>query len=186
MIYLSGRPPHSQCDRTTHKYKMSETKPLAQKSKKLWFTFLFVEFCVFASQVLVIFIVSYFISDSLGNEERLTKFVLGKVNTETMSELGLTLFATTFVLGLLSLIKEVSSSPLVEKITGEILSELPRTIYLFGSSITAATVAIAVFLSTHPEAANKPASGFFALSAGFAITFFAYGCGAKALLVAKK
>lgn len=148
--------------------------------------FVFIELCVFSAQVLVIFLVAFFISDSLSSEERLTEFVTGKINMHTMKELGFTLFAATFVLGLLTLIKEVAPSSYVEKITGEILLELPRTIYLFGSSITASMVAVAFFLSGHPQAATQPASGYFLLSALFALSFFAYGCIAKAFLLARR
>lgn len=149
-------------------------------------SFVFIEFCVFSAQVLTIFIVAYFISDSLASEERLTQFVTGKVNTHTMKELGLTLFAVTFVLGVLALIKEIVSSNYAEKVSTEVLLELPRTIYLFGSSITASTIAIAFFLSSHPEATSQPASGYFWLSAFFALSFFGYGCGAKALFLSKR
>lgn len=149
-------------------------------------SFVFIELCVFAAQVLVIFIVAYFISDSLASEERLTEFVNGKVNTHTMKELGLTLFAVTFVLGLLALVKEFVPSTYVEKVSTEVLLELPRTIYLFGSSITASTIAIAFFLSSHPEATKQPASGYFWLSAFFALSFFGYGCGAKGVLLLKR
>lgn len=149
-------------------------------------SFVFIEFCVFAAQVLVIFIVAYFISDSLASEDRLTEFVNAKLNMHTLKELGLTLFAVTFVLGLLALAKEFVPSDYVEKVSTEILLELPRTIYLFGSSITASTIAIAFYLSDHPEAAKQTASGYFWLSAFFALSFFGYGCIAKGILLAKR
>lgn len=149
-------------------------------------SFVFLELCVFAAQVLVIFVVAYFISDSLASEERLVEFVSGKVNTHTMKELGLTLFAVTFVLGLLALVKELVRSDYVEKVSTEVLLELPRTIYLFGSSITASTIALAFFLSSHPEATKEPASGYFWMSAFFALSFFAYGCTAKAGFLLKR
>lgn len=149
-------------------------------------SFVFIELCVFAAQVLVIFIAAYFISDSLSSEERLTEFVNGKINMHTMKELGLTLFAVTFVLGLLTSIREVVPSSYVEKVSGEVLLELPRTIYLFGSSITASTIAIAFFLSSHPQATTQPAAGYFGLSAFFALSFFGYGCVAKALFLSKR
>lgn len=149
-------------------------------------SFVFIEFCIFAAQVLVIFIVAYFISDSLASEERLTEFVNGKVNMHTMKELGLTLFAVTFVLGLLALVEKFVPSGYVEKVSTEVLLELPRTIYLFGSSITASTIAIAFFLSSHPEATKQPASGYFWLSAFFALSFFGYGCVAKAVFLPKR
>lgn len=92
------------------------------------FDFYFVELCVFLSQAIVIFIVAYFVSDMLQSEERLTIFVNNKLNSLTMSEFGLTLFAVTFVLGLLYIIRDMAPSPLVERIAGEVINELPRTI----------------------------------------------------------
>ena len=158
------------------------TKPAETLGVSFWVT----EFFVFLSQVAVIFLVAFFISDMFHSESRLTEFVNGKINTNTMTELLLTLFAITFVMGLLAIAKEIIPIGLVEKIASEILYELPRTIYLFGSSITAVTAAVATFISNHPDATNKPAAGFFAMSVFFALTFFAYGCGAKALLTLKK
>lgn len=157
-----------------------------KSSEALGINFWFIEFCVFISQVVVIFFVSFFISDMFRSEGRLTEFVNGKVNTNTITELLLTIGALIFVMGALAVAKEFIPSNMVEKIAGDVLHELPRTIYLFGSSITAVTAAVATFIYNHPESTSKPAAGFFAMSAMFAFTFFAFGCGAKALLTLKK
>ena len=106
--------------------------------------FITVEFFVFASQVIVIFLVTFFTTDMLSNETRLTEFVAGNLNVNTMTELGLTLFAATFVFGVVAIAKEVASAPIVELVASEVLAEIPRTIYLFGSTITAVTVAVAI------------------------------------------
>jgi hypothetical protein len=150
------------------------------------FSFVFIELCVFAAQVLVFFIVAYFVSDSLASEERLAEFLSGKINAYTVKELGLTLFAVTFALGLLAQIKVIVPSSYVEKVSTEVLLELPRTIYLFGSSITASTLVLAIFISSHPEAVNKPASDYFWLSACFALSLFGYGCAAKYFFFLKR
>lgn len=148
--------------------------------------FVFIEFAVFLSQALVIFIVTFFLSDMLKNEERLTTFVTSKLNDFTISELGLTLFAVTFVLGLFYIIKEMSTSSLVERIASELIDELPRTIYLFGSSITAITAALAIFLLQNPDSSQIQASRFFVMSLFIGISFFGYGCLIKAGLKRKK
>lgn len=155
-------------------------------SRKKLYHFILTEFCIFAAQTLTLFIVAYIISDSLSNEDRLMGFINGKINTTTMKELGLTLFSATFVLGLFSLIQEISSSHHLKKISREVLFELPRTIYLFGSSITASTIAIAFFLSSHPQSTAEPVAGYIGLSAFFAITFFVYGSALKALFFFSK
>ncbi|MDP2762642.1 MAG: hypothetical protein Q8O64_19950 [Sideroxyarcus sp.] len=167
---------------TTKQNKSTVIKSPETLGINFWVT----EFFVFLSQVAVIFLVAFFISDMFHSESRLTEFVNGKINTNTMTELLLTLFAITFVMGLLAIAKEIIPSSLFEKIAGEVLNELPRTIYLFGSSITAVTAAVATFIYNHPDSTNKPAVGFFTMSVFFALTFFAYGCGAKALLTLKK
>jgi heme/copper-type cytochrome/quinol oxidase subunit 3 len=165
---------------------MSNEQTKTHLIKDGFFSFVFIELCVFAAQVLVFFIVAYFISDSLASKERLAEFLNGKINTYTLKELGLTLFAVTFTLGLLAQIKVIVPSSYVEKVSTEVLLELPRTIYLFGSSITASTLAIASFISSHPETIKQPASDYFWLSAFFALSLFGYGCTAKYFFLLKR
>jgi len=144
--------------------------------------FIFIELCVFLSQAVVIFLVTFFISDMLKNEDMLTDFVSSKLNATTLSELGLTIFAVTFVLGLLYIVKEMTMSGLAERVASEVINELPRTIYLFGSSISAVTTAVAIFLWKHPESLAEveekssldPVS-FFGLSLFIGASFFVYG-----------
>ena len=148
-------------------------------------SFVLTEFCIFAAQFFVFFLVAVFTSDFLRNEERLTEFSISKVNGNTIGELGLTLLAITVALGVLSILSELAPSKFLERLSHEMLQELPRTIYFFGSSITAITIAVAVFINNHPTTATKPA-GFAAMAIFFAFSFFAYGCGLKALLLAKE
>lgn len=150
------------------------------------FSFVFIELCIFASQVFVFFLVAVFTSDFLRSEQRLTEFSESKVNSNTMSELGITLLAITVALGVLSILSTLAPSKFVERLSREILQELPRTIYFFGSSITAITMAVAVYISNHPTTSTRPASGFAAMAAFLAISFFIYGCGLKALLLVKE
>jgi magnesium-transporting ATPase (P-type) len=137
--------------------------------------FIFIEFCIFISQVAVIFFVAFLISHMFSNETRFTEFISGKLNAQTTTELGLTLLAVTFVLGVLAILKQLEPSSLLEKIVNEVISELPRTIYLFGSSITAISLSIAVYAYIHPQETLKPLN-FFAHAAFFALSFFTYGC----------
>ncbi|HTN29905.1 MAG TPA: hypothetical protein VL178_03610 [Pseudomonas sp.] len=159
-------------------------KKVKQQTESM--TFYLTELCVFLSQVLIIFLVAYFISDMMQSEERLSSFVSSKVNALTFREFWLTLFSATFVLGLLFIIREMAPSRFVEKIATEVINELPRTIYLFGSSMTALTAAVAVFLAVNPTENAIPAAGLFGTSLFFAFIFFVYGCGAKFLLIRKK
>lgn len=148
--------------------------------------FFITEALVFVSQVVVFFLVAFFTSDLLRNEERLAEFAASKINNNTISELGLTLLAITFALGSITFIKEVAPpSGIIERLSREVLHELPRTIYFFGSSLTAITLATAIFISNHPQPNSKPAVFVF-MSSFSAITAFVYGCGLKTLLIKKE
>lgn len=159
--------------------------PTLTQTGKLNASFYFTELLIFLSQVIVIFLVAFFTTDLLRNETRLEEFANAKINNSTMSEIGLTLLAITLWLGVLTIIKEFADSSFLSKLSGEILNELPRTIYFFGSSITAAILAIAVYTMNHPASHAKPASGYFLLAAWLALVAFIYGCGLKALLTVK-
>ena len=146
--------------------------------------FFVTELFVFLSQIFIFFIVAAFSSDFLRNEDRLVEFATAKINAHTMPEIGLTLLAITVALGVLAFISRIASSTIVEIISNEVLNEAPRTIYFFGSTISATILAIAIFLSNHPQATadTKAASAFFGMSVGAAIISFAYGCGLSYLL----
>lgn len=96
------------------------TKRAAKETLRESLTFYLTELCVFLSQVVVIFLVAYFISDMMQSEERLSSFVTSKVNALTFREFWLTLFSVTFVLGLLFIIKETAPSRFIEKKRGQI------------------------------------------------------------------
>jgi hypothetical protein len=147
--------------------------------------FIAIELAAFFFQVLVIFVVTFFISDMFDNSARLNEFLSGKINTNTMKEFFLTLFAVTFCFGLVAIAKEISSNQFVSAIADEVLNEIPRTIYVFGSTITAVALSAAIVSAGHAPAGSKANIGF-GLAAFFATVFFTYGCGAKALLAAKR
>ncbi len=156
-----------------------------KNSDNLGFSFYATELMVFLSQVAVIFLVAFFTTDLLRNETRLAEFAAAKINGSTMGEIGLTLVAITLWLGVLTVFKEFVESPLLAKIFTEVLAELPRTIYFFGSSISAVVLAIAFYTVSHPESSSKPAYGYFSIAGWLALTAFIYGCGLKALLTSK-
>lgn len=147
--------------------------------------FIITELFVFLSQVFVFFLVTVFTSDFLRNEERLAEFIKSKINSHTWGELGFTLLAITVALGVIAIIKEMASSKFVGNIAREVINELPRTIYVFGSSITAMMLAVAVFYYNQPPAASKQAQSFFVMAGLFAIATFTYGFGIKAALTLK-
>jgi len=144
------------------------------------------EFCVFLSQFFVFFIVTFFISNMLNDEDKLTSFVSSKLNGSTSLEIFLTLFALTSVIGVLFFIREMTITGFSERVAKEVIRELPRTIYLFGSSISAVTIAAALFLCMNPESmkevkeeSNLGVGGIILMSLFIGGSFFAYGLAIK-------
>jgi len=145
-------------------YKQSATK------------FIFSEFAIFISQVFVFFMVAVFTSNFLNSEEKLVSFLEQKINDRSFVELGLTFLAISMVIGLLSALGRIFDNKYVEYYVNEILCEMPKTIYVFGSAATGALLALSLFAHLHPtEEVN--AKGFAGLSAFFALVVFIYGCG---------
>ncbi len=143
--------------------------------------FIFSEFIVFLSQVAVFFSVAVFTSNFLSSEEKLVKFYEQKINAGTLGELGLTFVAIFLVIGLFSAIGRVFDNKYVEPYINEILCEMPKTIYVFGSSATGVMAAISLFIHLNPGSntsaqAQAQAQGFAVMTLLFAIMMFIYGC----------
>ena len=137
--------------------------------------FVFNEFIVFLSQVTVFFMVTIFVTNFLSSEKKLVQFSSQKIHDGTLNELGLTFLAILIVIGLFSAIGRVFDNKYVEYYVNEILCEMPKTIYFFGSSITGVMLAISLFLSFNPIQIEA-AEGFTSMSLLFAFMSFAYGC----------
>jgi hypothetical protein len=161
---------------------ISMTKPIKPLSASLFV----IELTIFAFQVLTIFIVAFFISDMFASEQKFNGFISGKINATTVKEFLLTLFSVTFCLGLVTIAKELAPNKFISRIATEILDEIPRTIYLLGSNVTAVTLAIAVYLPQKSSASIPVAGGLYIVSILFAVTFFIYGFGIKVLLVRRR
>lgn len=144
--------------------------------------FFLIEISIFLTQILIIFFVAFFISHMFSSETRFTEFINGRLNTQTLPELGITFIVFFAVLGGLNLLDDKQTNPLLGKIIREVKSDLPRMIYLFGSSITATTLAVAVYVYIHPQESIKPFN-YFGHAAFFAINFFVYGCVMKYYLL---
>jgi hypothetical protein len=144
--------------------------------KKTIGKFIFSEFVVFVSQIAVFFMVAVFTSNFLNSEERLVAFSEQKMNDGSFSELGLTFLAILVVIGFFSALGRVFENKYVEYYVNEVLCEMPKTIYFFGSAATGTMLAISLFIHLNPTSESS-AQGFALLSLTFAFMVFAYGCG---------
>jgi hypothetical protein len=138
------------------------------------------EFAVFLAQTAVFFLVAVFLSHFLESRELLNAYTEAKLGKHLMAEFWLTLLGIVVVLGMLSLVAGIAHTNALGRLSAEVLQEVPRTIYFFGSTLTGTAFAWVVrewAYGTRSEAIN-------ALSVGttFAAAAFATGFLLKALL----
>ncbi|NWN90302.1 hypothetical protein HLV39_02160 [Marinobacter adhaerens] len=138
--------------------------------------FVFSEFVIFLSQIAVFFMVAVFTSNFLNSEDALVEFANQKINSGALSEIGLTFLAILMVIGLFSAVGKVFDNKYVDSYVDEVLREMPKTIYVFGSAATGTMLAISLFIHLHPET-GPSAQGVAFLSLFFAFVAFVYGCG---------
>lgn len=144
------------------------------------------EISAFTIQVLIFFCLTLLMSNFLTIESDLIKFAENKLNSK--KEFMYTFISTIFASGLLTLIQKLidDNNAFWHKIIDDTLLELPRIIYLFGSSIVAISIAVGIYLKMNPHADSSINYNFFFIYGLFlACMFFIYGCGLKFLLVRK-
>ncbi len=122
------------------------------------------------------FIVAVMASNFLGDEETLVRFMNSKINDQSFNEVGFMLVAIVVTVGVLTTIASmVRNSSWQELLTREVLRELPRAIYAFGSSVSGPMIAAGVFISKHPNVKAPPLEAWAFVVAFFCLGAFAYG-----------
>ena len=152
--------------------------------KKTTPIFILHEFGLYLSQMIVFCLVGVFASDFLKNEERLVAYADTRINENSGLELLYILFATLSVIGLLKVIDEVIEHRVIKSLITDVVNEIPKIIYFFGSSVAGVMAAMALFLNNNPDH-PEPASKFAAIGVFFAILMFIYGAGMSYLLKKK-
>jgi hypothetical protein len=114
-------------------------------------TFLAVEASLFIAQAFIFFLVATFSSHFLASEELLRKFSDSKLSDSTSAEFWFTLLGVIVILGFLSLLSGFARLSAVGRISSEVLLEVPRTFYLFGSTITGTGLAWVVYDTFHSD-----------------------------------
>ncbi len=145
--------------------------------KKTLTTFILTELLVYISQIFIFFMVAVFASHMLSEEKALVTYVDGKINEHSLSEVGFVILGVTVALGILAMLKQVlSKQDWLEEISEEVLYEASRAIYFFGSSVTGALIATAIFVGQHPAANIPGVAAWVSMSLIFGLGSFAYGC----------
>jgi len=146
--------------------------------------FILHEFGLYLSQVIVFCIVGIFASDFFKNEDRLVAYANTRINENSGLELLYVLFATLSVIGILKVIDEVIEHRLLKSLITDVINEIPKIIYFFGSSVAGVMLAIMLFLHNNPSN-QKPALKFAVIGVSFAVIMFIYGAGMSYLLKKK-
>lgn len=94
------------------------------------------EFSVFLAQTAVFFLVAVFLSHFLESRELLNGYTEAKLGKHLIAEFWFTLLGVVVVLGILSLIAGIAHTNALGRLSAEVLQEVPRTIYFFGSTLT--------------------------------------------------
>lgn len=143
--------------------------------KQSFWMFVFSELIIFLSQVAVFFMVAVFTSNFLSSEEKLVSFSEQKINNGSLGELALTFLAILVVIGLFTTLGRVFENKYIEHHVSEVLCEMPKTIYVFGSAATGVMLAITLFIYLNPDAKTS-VKDLVALTLAFSFMIFIYGC----------
>jgi hypothetical protein len=111
-----------------------------------------IRYCV----LLVIFLaVGNTMSDNLTSKETLLGFVESKVNVHFLLELGLTIFAVVVAAALILLLTtKANLGRLGFSLSDDFLEEIPRTIYLFGSSVSSCLILLKIAFRNSLDGTN--------------------------------
>ncbi|MDN0084482.1 hypothetical protein QU487_17230 [Crenobacter sp. SG2305] len=174
---------------STKKLDISEQNEFLIIPRQTTASFALSELCVYASQIIMFFFVAALSSNLLRDEKQLVEYMNSKINGNTMYEIGATMIAIAATVGIIAAIsKAAPRSSLLERLADEVLTEAPRTAYVFGSSVAGTFLAAAFFLSNHPETKAPPIGfwllyGFLAAVIGFLYGYaFAYAFKHKAFI----
>lgn len=139
--------------------------------------FVITELCIYASQILMFFFVALLTSNLLRDGKQLESYMTSKVNENTPFEVVATMLAIAATLGIIAgIARAAPETSLLERLANEVLSEAPRTAYVFGSGVSGTMLAVALFTHLHPHI-DSPPVGFWLLAAlGVALVGFMYGC----------
>lgn len=152
-----------------------ESKASGSHDSLRWF--ITTELFVYLSQMVMFFLVAVLSSNLLREETYLVSFMNSRINENTLFDVIATMIAIAATVGIIAGIrKTMPPSSVLERVADEVLSEAPRTVYVFGSGVSGTILAIALFLRNNPQI-DAPTPGHLTVIAGlWALTGFLYGC----------
>ena len=137
--------------------------------------FVLMEFATFACQTFIFYMVAVVSSDLLSDRDRLVAYAGSRIGEIAIQELFIVVPVSFLVLGVLHTLSDKYSSRRAKFLIETVLQDIPRTIYIFGSSAVGVLLALSTFSYRIAEP-NIVTGSIVFLSVIAAITFFAYGC----------
>lgn len=145
--------------------------------KKSRFEFFVGEILIYLAQIMVFFWVTFLISGSLSDEDKLVDFLSTKINDNSISEIGYIILGTIITFGIILAIQRAAPATVwFDEVADEILTSISRTIYFFGSSVTGSILAVSLFSYLNPDNGNPKPEFWLSLSVVFGVGAFLYGC----------
>lgn len=167
----------------------SSPKAMKETFRRLW-TFLrayrstlLLEASTYVSQVVVFCLVAILMSNLLQDEKVLTELITCRIGQTFWREIACTFLASLTWLGALLVTSACLPSKTWTRFIREVLNELPRTIYFFGSSVSGLLLAAAIAEWFHP-ALRHFAYEFSKAAVLWAFVAFLYGFMLKLMLQA--
>lgn len=154
-------------------------------AKKSVLGFFVTEFFVYLSQIFMFFVVAALSSKMLSSETILVEYVNSKISEHSIWEVFYVVLGSIFIVGFIYIIMRLFEQKLfLENLADEVLAEIPRAIYLFGSSSVGGLIASAIFIQIHPDSSAN-ASKLYFLAGAFGLAVFLYGAGLSYILKRK-
>lgn len=146
--------------------------------------FILREAILYVAQIFIGFFVIFFLTHIFCDEEIVTSVINSKITPNILKELGYTILSITLALGVISLLQKITDNKFTDIILNEVMLEMPRAIYFFGSQMTSAIISLAIAVNLYPSSIKSKEILFMAFVISFAT--FLYGCGLKYLLKRKE
>lgn len=148
--------------------------------KKTPLQFIRDEFFVFLSQIVVFFWVTFLVSGSLRDEDRLIQYLDTKINDNSLFEVGHIILGSIITFGIiLMIVRALPPWRWLDELADNVLISISRTIYFFGSSVTGSILAVALYTAMNPSKGNSQPESWLVMSLIFGLGAFMYGCGSN-------
>jgi hypothetical protein len=146
---------------------------------------LVIELSVFIAQSLMVFLVAVLMSDLLSDGRRLARVVVAKAASLSVREMVATALAFAVVMGLVALIRHMSTpNGALKRVFTELVMEIPRAMYFVGANLLGVAIAAGMYAASKP--AERDVIPTLVSLALYGVVMFIYGFLARTFLTPGK